>query len=306
MGMKILGRATPPAPKPQAFMPPTRTAQTAANQVPYNGIAQVGGSWSPPPGASMLATASAPISSPTLPTEGATSLTPPLLPLMVSSTSPTLMPSTMTSMPGMGMMTTTASISQKPAYRWYGYGAPTPGANPYAPNGTYTQPSAEFYTQSGATPGAIPSAIPSMLNPENAVTMASATGFTARGQKDDFRGDVVPPLPAPKVIPAVVALKPVRYTGEMPTPATKYVARAQSEEAPAPVKSLNERIADRIRAMEDPRMLALGVDAKADGSLLIRLKVSRAVDAQVVADRISAMPELTSFRIDFEVSALTR
>lgn len=43
-----------------------------------------------------------------------------------------------------------------PAYRWYGYGTPTAGANPYAPNGRYPQASDSWFTQTGATPGAFP------------------------------------------------------------------------------------------------------------------------------------------------------
>lgn len=43
-----------------------------------------------------------------------------------------------------------------PAYRWYGYGTPTAGANPYAPEGRYPQASDTWFTQTGATPGAFP------------------------------------------------------------------------------------------------------------------------------------------------------
>jgi hypothetical protein len=43
-----------------------------------------------------------------------------------------------------------------PAYRWYGYGGPTPGANPHAPQGLYPKGSANWYSQTGATPGAFP------------------------------------------------------------------------------------------------------------------------------------------------------
>jgi hypothetical protein len=43
-----------------------------------------------------------------------------------------------------------------PAYRWYGYGSVTPGANPYAPSGLYPKASANWYSVTGATPGAFP------------------------------------------------------------------------------------------------------------------------------------------------------
>lgn len=43
-----------------------------------------------------------------------------------------------------------------PAYRWYGWGGTTPGANPHSPSGVYPQGSANWYSQTGATPGAFP------------------------------------------------------------------------------------------------------------------------------------------------------
>lgn len=43
-----------------------------------------------------------------------------------------------------------------PAYRWYGWGTVTPGANPFAPTGQYPKASAKWYEITGATPGAFP------------------------------------------------------------------------------------------------------------------------------------------------------
>jgi len=43
-----------------------------------------------------------------------------------------------------------------PAYRWYGWGSTTPGANPHSPTGIYPKASAAWYSQTGATPGAFP------------------------------------------------------------------------------------------------------------------------------------------------------
>ena len=43
-----------------------------------------------------------------------------------------------------------------PAYRWYGWGSVTPGANPLAPAGNYPKASANWYSITGATPGAFP------------------------------------------------------------------------------------------------------------------------------------------------------
>ena len=43
-----------------------------------------------------------------------------------------------------------------PAYRWYGWGTTTPGANQYAPHGLYPKGSANWHAHTGATPGAFP------------------------------------------------------------------------------------------------------------------------------------------------------
>jgi hypothetical protein len=57
----------------------------------------------------------------------------------------------------------TAPVNVSPAWKWYGYGEPTPGANPYAPRGFYNGVSNDWHLQSGTTPGAIPCA--SLGNP---------------------------------------------------------------------------------------------------------------------------------------------
>jgi hypothetical protein len=53
-----------------------------------------------------------------------------------------------------------------PAYRWYGWGTTTPGANPYAPTGQYPRASANWYSQTGATPGAFPVPVMNPYRPE--------------------------------------------------------------------------------------------------------------------------------------------
>jgi hypothetical protein len=52
-----------------------------------------------------------------------------------------------------------------PAYRWYGWGSVTPGANPYAPTGQYPKASANWYSITGATPGAFPVPVMNPLRP---------------------------------------------------------------------------------------------------------------------------------------------
>lgn len=69
-----------------------------------------------------------------------------------------------------------------PAYRWYGWGTTTPGANPYAPSGEYPAASANWFSLSRATPGAfpIPVAFPFRASPNNeAPVYAAAPSQTA-------------------------------------------------------------------------------------------------------------------------------
>lgn len=60
------------------------------------------------------------------------------------------------------------SSSETPAWKWYGYGTPTPGTNPLAPNGSYLSVPGNWYPSVGATPGAVPavglSSIPGVIN----------------------------------------------------------------------------------------------------------------------------------------------
>ena len=51
-----------------------------------------------------------------------------------------------------------------PAYRWYGWGSVTPGANPHAPAGQYPVASANWYNITGSTPGAFPVPVTSPLH----------------------------------------------------------------------------------------------------------------------------------------------
>lgn len=43
-----------------------------------------------------------------------------------------------------------------PAWKWYGYGAPTPGRNAQAPNGSYAPVPVNWHDLAGTTPGAVP------------------------------------------------------------------------------------------------------------------------------------------------------
>lgn len=98
-----------------------------------------------------------------------------------------------------------------PAYRWYGWGTTTPGANQYAPTGVYPRGSANWYSQTGATPGAFP--VP-VMNPYRSEPNAEPPAY-ARGATPDattvpgtrlVTGDAPPelrygPTPTPASVP---------------------------------------------------------------------------------------------------------
>lgn len=94
-----------------------------------------------------------------------------------------------------------------PAYRWYGWGTTTPGANTYAPTGQYPRGSANWYAQTGATPGAFP--VP-VMNPYRTEPTAEPPSY-ARGAAPD-----APPAPGPRLV-SVDAPPELRYG---PSPAT--------------------------------------------------------------------------------------
>lgn len=69
-----------------------------------------------------------------------------------------------------------------PAYRWYGWGSTTPGANQYAPHGLYPKGSANWHQHTGATPGAFPVPIvypPSSPGVEPPVYAGNPNGYDA-------------------------------------------------------------------------------------------------------------------------------
>lgn len=99
-----------------------------------------------------------------------------------------------------------------PAYRWYGWGSVTPGANPYAQTGQYPPASANWYSITGATPGAFPVPVSNPLPagsgteppayvavPNQRIAPAINTMIPERSVPLSFRSDAsmrMPPPPA--------------------------------------------------------------------------------------------------------------
>ena len=189
---RIVARGASPTPSFAAFETPRPTAVPAA--APQAGRSPgwlAGPSPIPPPSAVNTlpsltpASASVPAVSPKKPQSFvgrmwgdakefvAGSPTPPPAPPRPTYPAATPMPAAQPALP-----TTGGVYAGPPAYRWYGWGGTTPGANPYAPTGHSPRGSATWYAQSGATPGAFPVPVMNPTRPEPGI---EAPAYTGRG-----------------------------------------------------------------------------------------------------------------------------
>lgn len=94
-----------------------------------------------------------------------------------------------------------------PAYRWYGWGSVTPGANPLAPAGQYPKASAAWYSITGATPGAFPVPVTTGgqplpgVEPPNYGVARSQPAPAATGASPAWSAPVASAPPAPPIVP---------------------------------------------------------------------------------------------------------
>jgi hypothetical protein len=91
------------------------------------------------------------------------------------------------------------ALGTAPAWKWYGYGTPTPGRNPLAPNGSYAPVPVNWHTTSGATPGAIPSGrIGPNVIPDPTPTPRIPAGPATSIAVLPPDGPVAPPIESPR------------------------------------------------------------------------------------------------------------
>jgi hypothetical protein len=109
-----------------------------------------------------------------------------------------------------------------PAYRWYGWGTTTPGRNPHAPDGRYPRGSANWYAQTGATPGAFPVTVNTIGEP---VVGAEPPAYTG-GVNPTMTPLVMQPYTNP--VPTVVTM-PTGFTNTMTVPENGPVVLGSSE-----------------------------------------------------------------------------
>lgn len=109
-------------------------------------------------------------------------------------------------------------LAGPPAWRWYGYGSVTPGANAYAPGGQYPRASSNWYSVTKATPGAFPVPVVAPFRSGPGTEPPSYAGTTPAPMRPTFApvptdSATLPPPPALNPAPL-----PPPKLGLMPTP----------------------------------------------------------------------------------------
>lgn len=102
-------------------------------------------------------------------------------------------------------------LAGPPAYRWYGYGTVTPGANSYAPTGQYPKASSNWYSVTGATPGAFP--VP-VVNPYRSGPGSEPPQYTSA----PANAGVPPTAVRVSTVPATASNRPAPRTGVISAP----------------------------------------------------------------------------------------
>jgi hypothetical protein len=231
-----------------------------------------------------------------------------------------------------------------PAYRWYGWGSVTPGANPYAPGGESPQGSASWYAQTGATPGAFPVPVanpfrppPGAGPPAYVVTQASPPPQAMAALNPSARFT----LPAPPQLQTIAQTPPpVAYTPPpaavlplapspppwsggpviMPGPpeprwqpaAVPLSIRPVEPEAQPVVRGQqpsddpDASIAAKIRAACDGLVSGVNVECEGQGRLVVSFAATTQTLAEIAARAVSAIPELRPVAVEFKATLTGR
>ncbi len=224
----------PPQPMPSWLAGPTPTAVR------------------PLTGAEQAAASVAPVKKPSLVESTYTGmksyLTPP--PSQAPGQSPTPLPQGM--LPPVAQyapQTTPGVYAGPPAYRWYGYGAVTPGRNPHAPDGNSPRGSPNWYVQSGATPGAFPVTVTAsgqaaFGQPVAPAELPSYTLGNVAAALDRPTDPPVPATPAPAFAPDPGQPLPVTVSAAVEPASLSTPAATESFPAPLPVFTSSPRAAE--------------------------------------------------------------
>jgi hypothetical protein len=206
-----------------------------------------------------------------------------------------------------------------PAYRWYGWGTTTPGANPFAPGGDYPKASAGWHAATGATPGAFPVPVVNAFRPPpGGDPPAYLVAESPAGRDEPGRSQAVPP-PAPRPIaesrptpsapprpfdpawqPASVPITPAAVPAAPPSPP----AADPTWQRPAGVPIVRGQRPDGPDLAELVRAactgLATDVAVTRDGTA-VRVTFAATTEglAELAARAVSRVPELRPYHVTF-------
>jgi hypothetical protein len=210
-----------------------------------------------------------------------------------------------------------------PSWKWYGYGAPVPGANPSAPRGVYGKVNPGWYAQTGATPGAIPHvpladlgapAEPTReaptLPPAEPVPDEPKKKDEPKKDKDEKTGIIFPPdrMPAgPVRRPADLELPIIRPTslkGSHASPpvlplSAKSAAPVWRGQAPEPAWVTDSLIAG-LRSACAGRASHIELRPTSPGKLGLRLTLTPGATADALAERLRQLPDLADYEVEME------
>jgi len=230
----------------------------------------------------------------------------------------------------------------RPAYRWYGWGTTTPGANPLAPANEYPATSANWYAMSGATPGAfpIPVSYPFRTPPGNeapvyastAAPLAPAPTFTAVtprpttprpiAETPQYRytapatNGAAPPLPTNTgpTFPAVPPewrgrVGPLSSNAEMPQGMTDPAWQPAPNAKPTPILTRGQQPTD-----DETPLSEVAIREACEGLVsqvhiireptgyVVRFHTTTRALAEIAVQAVSNIPELKSTAVIFKVS----
>lgn len=215
-------------------------------------------------------------------------------------------PAPATAPTGPALRTPSASVyASPPAYRWYGWGTTTPGANPHAPTGQYPNGSANWLAKTGATPGAFPAPA------------------VARRETPGWEQPAYARVPASSGEPLVAANSPATPLPSAPLPSAPAVTNAgglnwqpaggvPSSSSPKPLANPIGTVVFRAQAPQATTVEELvkeaakgwaiveHVNTTGTNKLAVMLVTSTEADARRAAEAISRIAELRPYEIQFE------
>ncbi|MFO0807491.1 MAG: hypothetical protein U0746_02615 [Gemmataceae bacterium] len=180
------------------------------------------------------------------------------------------------------------------------YAQPQPiQQQPIVPAG-YSYPQPAYSQMPSSQPSTPTSSWGSAFYPANPVVAASPSkNYTPRGVSDGPT-TFAPAYPMP-------AIKQAAFSAPPPKPSTVTEVRAVERQVP-PVNRIESRPPDllgQFKAAIDRVCAGRGYDveltARSSSSLLLKMKVKKATDAEVVAAKIALIPELGPYQIAYEI-----